>query len=270
MGVLDPHKTLSIARDLSQKAGKIVLSLLNDSIKKERKADGSLVTEADLQANDLILKGLEENFPDHAILTEESGLSGNPDSPYTWVIDPLDGTKAFVKNIPGFCVMIGLLKDSSPFLGVVADPLEGHIYEAIRGDGAWHVFNGQRQKLQVSTRDHLDTMPLVISTGFPEDKLRGIREHLHGPILDPINSVGIKVGLLVRQKGDIYINHHPIHYWDTCAPQIILEEAGGIFTRMDGKPLTYDLKGGFSHKTATIATNNTRHEEIVKLVNSIF
>jgi len=267
---LDWISAATIAKNLGKEAGQAILDRLHDPMMKAKKKDGSWITDADLQSNQYILKGLQKNFPDHAILTEESGLSGNPHSPYTWVVDPLDGTKAYAKGIPGFCVMIGLLKGEKPVLGVVVDPLEGHVYEAIKGQGAYHTYKGHRQRLSVSKRNDFSKMSLVISTGFPGDTLEKIRQILSGPLVAPINSVGIKVGLLVRQEGDLYINHHSVHYWDTCAPQVILEEAGGIFTRLDGKPLTYEIEKTFSHDSPTLATNNTRHSEITDILLPLF
>jgi 3'(2'), 5'-bisphosphate nucleotidase len=114
-------------------------------------------------------------------------------------------------------------------------------------------------------------MPLIVSTDFPEKLLVQVREALNGPILPPINSVGIKVGLLVRQLGDIYVNHHSVHYWDTCAPQIILEEAGGAFTQLDGAPLDYSLTdASYRHAARTLASNGTRHSELVQRLEKIF
>jgi 3'(2'), 5'-bisphosphate nucleotidase len=265
---LDLSHALQVARELAKTAGQKVLASLNDPQEKSKKADGSIITATDLASNQLILEGLQQSFPDHSILTEESGLSDQSSS-YVWVVDPLDGTKAFAKGIPGFCIMIGLLKDGHPILGVVYDPLEGHIYEAIQGQGTWHSLKGERQRVHCSSRDQLETMPLVISTGFPQDALKSAQTKLSGPLLDPINSVGIKVGLLVRQEGDIYLNHHSVHYWDTCAPQIILEEAGGIMTKLDGTPLDYELKGSHSHQSPTVATNNTRHNDIVLMIQNL-
>ena len=85
-----------------------------------------------------------------------------------------------------------------------------------------------------------------------------------------MNSVGIKVGLLVRQTADIYVNHHAVHYWDTVAPQVILEEAGGIFTFSDGRPLAYDLNSQFQHDAPTLASNGQRHSEFVSIIRGLF
>lgn len=259
----EARKYLATARDLAQGAAKIILGFVDGPIEKKTKADKTPVTEADLASDRHILSGLQQAFPKHNILTEETGYEAGSGATYTWVVDPLDGTKAFAKGIPGFSVMIGLLREGEPYLGVVADPLEGHLYEAVRGEGCIHTLKGKRQAVHVSSRKDIAQMPVVISTGFPEAKLQKAQEAMKFPLVAPINSVGIKVGLLVRQIGDIYLNHHGVSYWDTCGPQIILEEAGGVMTLLDGSPLVYDIEKKREHPLPTLATNGTRHQEIL-------
>lgn len=265
----NPAYFLSTAKSLALKASEEILKLLENSLPHTKKADNSIVTEADLRSDQIILEGLQKEFSTHGFLTEETGLVGDQNSEFIWVVDPLDGTKAYAKGIPGFSVMIGLLKEGKPYLGVVADPLEGHLYEAIRGEGAFHTLKGKREKLQVSNRNDFKEMPMVISTGFPKDKLEIIQKKLGGEIVPPINSVGIKVGLIVRQIGDIYINHHPVSYWDTCAPQIILEEAGGKFAKLNGDELEYQLNSPFAGEGLTLGTNGKRDQELIEILEKI-
>lgn len=258
---------LETASLLAQNAARVVMELHQKPIILSRKVDQSIVTEADLASDRLIREGLSKAFPDHAIVTEEEGLSGRTGSDWVWMVDPLDGTKAYARGIPGFSVMIGLLKEGKPCLGVVVDPIENRIYEASRERGAWLTAQGTRSPLRVSGRSDFKSMPLAISTGFPEERLKTIQEKLGCPARPPINSVGIKVGLVVRQEADIYLSHHPVHYWDTCAPQAILEEAGGRFTFLDGRALTYDLNGSLQHEGLPLATNGTRHEDLLSLLS---
>lgn len=264
------QECLATARSLAQEAADEVLQMRHVPLEQERKEDRSLVTAADLASDRIIREGLLKAFPHHAVLTEEQGLLGTTSSEFVWLVDPLDGTKAYAKGISGFCVMIGLLKTGTPCLGVVVDPLEGFVYEAVIGEGAYVSHHEKRQPLRVSDRSNWEQMPLVISTGFPETSLAKARRHLTGPVLDPINSVGIKVGLLVRQEADIYLNHHSVHLWDTCAPQAILEEAGGAFTRLDGEALSYEIAPPYSHRSRTIASNGRRHSDLIDLMQGIF
>jgi 3'(2'), 5'-bisphosphate nucleotidase len=260
---------VDVASQLAQDAAKQLMVLRETTLIRERKADRSLVTNADRAADDIIRQGLRKHFPRHAILTEESGVEGDPAADYVWVVDPLDGTKAYARGTKGFSVMIGLLYQEQPFAGVVMDPMEGHLYDAVKGQGAFHTHQGRRQRAQVTHRKDWNAMPLVTSTDFPEPIAQKIHQQLPCPWIPAINSVGIKVGLLVRQEADLYVNHHPVHYWDTAAPEIILQEAGGNFTFLDGHPLTYDLSTRHHHNQPTVATNGQRHNEFVRIIQSI-
>jgi 3'(2'), 5'-bisphosphate nucleotidase len=258
---------IDVARDLAQEAGRRIMILRESPLVRQQKSDHSLVTNADLEADRIIRNGLKKAFPDHSILTEESGLDGSAGAEYLWVVDPVDGTRAYAKGVAGYSVMIGLLKEGRPYAGVVFDPLERHLYEAVRNEGTTHLYNKTRTQVRVSTRDALNEMPVITSPGFPKESEKDLRPRLPGPWIPAVNSVGIKVGYLVRQLADIYINHHHVHYWDTCAPQIILEEAGGEITFLDGKPLQYDLAGKiYRHSGPTLATNKTRHRDILDML----
>ena len=254
---------LPTALQLATEAAQAVMEIRQrGNISQNRKEDRSLVTEADLRADQIIRAGLAKAFPEHGILTEEHGLSGRTGSDWVWLVDPLDGTKAYAKGIAGFSVMVGLLYQGQPCLGVVVDPLAGRIYEAVKGEGAFLTAGGKRVRLQVSARKEFSKMPLVLSTGCPETIIQKIQEQLSVPLCEPINSVGIKVGVLVRGEADLYFSHHPVHYWDTAAPQAILEAAGGKMTYLDETPLGYDLALSHEHPKLFLASNGMRHAEL--------
>src|SRR5262245_23398068 len=105
----DSQQFLKTATDLALRASEAIIHLLKYPTVTGRKADHSIVTEADLRSDEVIRTGLRKAFPDHGILTEETGLQGPPNGGFMWVVDPLDGTKAYAKGISGFCVMVGLL-----------------------------------------------------------------------------------------------------------------------------------------------------------------
>jgi 3'(2'), 5'-bisphosphate nucleotidase len=271
-----------VAKSLALEAAGRLMDLRGTPLVKTRKANGSLVTNADQESDRILREGLRRAFPGHAVLSEESGFEGPHEADDVWLVDPLDGTKAYAQGAVGFSVMVGLLRRGSPYLGVVIDPVEGHIYEALRGEGAFHsrcvvaapspiphqvVGDGRgKTRAHVSSRDEWPSMPIITSTGFPDKVAERLRRELPCPWLPAINSVGIKVGYLVRQIADLYINHHHVHLWDTCAPQVILEEAGGKITGLDGKPLAYALEGSFQHPSPTLATNNRRQDEFLRIL----
>lgn len=265
MSLADESKMLERALELADLASQKVLEIFKTDFTTERKEDNSPVTLADLEADKIIREGLLKSFPHHGILTEENGLIGNEKSEYVWLIDPLDGTKAFAKKNPGFCVMIGLLRSGVPHLGVLADPLDQSFYCSLKGEEAYKLQGPFRKILHVSDRNMASEMPLVVSTGFPKEALEKIKTHFSCPVLDPINSVGVKVSYLIQKKADVYLNHHDVSLWDTCGPQAILEAAGGVFTRLDGKALDYSqLKAPYSHGAKTFASNGRKHQEWVE------
>ncbi len=267
---LDSHPFLKVARELALEAGRRIMTLGKSPLVRERKPDHSIVTNADHEADRILRQGLRKAFPHHAILTEESGLEGPIDAEYMWVVDPLDGTRAFAKGVMGYSVLVGLLREGMPFAGVVYDPLEGHLLDAIQGGGTFHTFQNIRKQIHVSSRQDLEHMAAITSTGFPKSAEADLQHRLPGPWIPAVNSFGVKVGYLARQIVDIYVNHHSVHYWDTCAPQIILEEAGGLITFLDGTPLKYSFGAGdYQNRGPTLATNGSRHQDILEILRSL-
>ncbi|HRY30388.1 MAG TPA: inositol monophosphatase family protein [Elusimicrobiota bacterium] len=255
------------AKELAVRAGARLRELFNTPLVRERKADRSLVTNADRESDELLRSGLRKAFPSHAVLSEEAVLEG-PVSDYVWLVDPLDGTKAFAEGRPGFCVMLGLLWKEMPVVGVVYEPLEDHLTWAAKGGGCFHSQGGEARRVRVSDRSDLSRMPVVTSTGLTPAMEEHLRKNFSGPLLEPINSVGVKIGYLVRQAADFYVNHHLVHMWDTCAPGVILEEAGGVMTLWDGTPLTYTVSGPSRHPGPTAASNGRRHPEFLKILST--
>jgi 3'-phosphoadenosine 5'-phosphosulfate (PAPS) 3'-phosphatase len=245
------------------------LQLLNTELVKTRKADKSLVTNADHASNDILVKGIKKYFPGHGIISEESGLEGSAVAEFLWMIDPLDGTKAFARGQAGFSVMAGLLYQGRPAAGIVFDPLEGSYYEAARGEGTTFIKKSQKLTVRVSDRREWPKMPVITSVGFSEKLKDAVAGALHVPFSSPINSVGVKVGYMVRQFADIYINHHPVHYWDTAGPLVILEEAGGVMTQWNGAPLEFGDFKSLVHPQPTVASNGLRHQDIVTLLKGL-
>ncbi|MDP6505828.1 MAG: 3'(2'),5'-bisphosphate nucleotidase CysQ, partial [Planctomycetota bacterium] len=258
--------------NLARSAGAVVMQVAREGFEQSRKDDKSLVTTADLKSNEHILNGLQDAFPDDGILTEESGTLGNTDSDLLWVVDPVDGTRAFARQIPGFSVMIGLLHKEQPVIGVVYDPLEDWLYYAAAGEGAFAVSPGtsEPERVRVSKRSEGGTMPLISSPGLDEEVRKDILSK--GQLIEGtlINSVGIKVGLLVRQAGDVYFNYHSVSYWDTVAPLLIAREAGAQASMLDGRPFEYDLSDPkLKHQGPSLVTNGTRHKVLRETIASI-
>ena len=132
---------LTFAHQIAWEAGKITLRYFQSDLAVERKADQSPVTVADRESEAFLRAAIGARYPDHAILGEEEGLSGRVDATYRWILDPIDGTKSFVRGVPLYGVMVGLLREEEPLVGVVNIPALNEIVYAARGQGCW--WNGR-------------------------------------------------------------------------------------------------------------------------------
>lgn len=206
------------------------------------KADESPVTEADRASNGVILAGLRGSFPGDAILSEESrDTAARLTAPRVWIVDPLDGTKEFLAQNGEFSVMVGLAVEGRAVLGVVYLPAADVLFAAAEGEGAWVERPGAARE------------PLRREPGDPSRlRLVGSRSH-HDPLIErmqtalgitdvePCGSVGVKCSRVAENRRDLYV--HPVPYlkeWDTCAPEVVLREAGGWVSDCLGGPLRYN------------------------------
>jgi 3'(2'), 5'-bisphosphate nucleotidase len=207
------------------------------------KADESPVTAADHAANDVILARLREAFPADAILSEEKrdDLS-RVDSERVWVVDPLDGTKEFLARNGEFSIMIGLAVGGRAVLGVVYLPDGDVLYTAAEGAGAWAVRGDARNRLEVEEADP-ESLRLVGSRSHPDPLLTRMQHALGITDVEPCGSVGVKCSRIAEGRRDLYV--HPVPYlkeWDTCAPEVMVREAGGSVTDCRGEPLRYNKR----------------------------
>lgn len=231
---------LEIATEAALAAGEVLqgyLGNVEDAISQKGRL-GDLVTVADKASEAVILEILQRHFPDQAILAEESGKLGNPDSKYLWTIDPLDGTTNYAHQYPFFAVSIGLLIAGVPEVGVIFDPVHQELFRAARSLGA----TKNRRPIQVSPTVQLEDSLLV--TGFAYDR----RETLDNNYAEFCHLTHLTQG--VRRSGSAALDlahvacgrldgywERGISPWDIAAGVIILEEAGGKVTAYDGSPL---------------------------------
>lgn len=264
------EEELRAATHIAREAGALLLDFYRTGVEVKEKvgADNMVepVTIADKRASELIIKGLRAAFPGDGILSEEAfDDKERLDKKRVWVIDPMDGTLGFIKRQDDFCVQIGLTENGRAILGVVFVPVENALYFASKGGGAFRVNGaGEAERMRVSDRTDFREMFLAASHNHhsPKNKLIVRRFGVKGEIRR--GSVGIKVSLLTLQICDLYIHLSPrTKFWDTCAPQIILEEAGGRFTDLFGGEFRYDLADVQNHN-GLLATNGAAHETALK------
>ncbi len=241
------------AMTAAQKAGDRVIEIYQKEYQVFEKEDKSPVTEADLAAQKVILKELE-GF-DYDVLSEERE---KPDfkKEKRWIIDPLDGTRDFLEKTGEFAIMIGLADKDKPVLGVVYLPVRDKTYWAVKGNGVF--LNNSR--IEVSKVKDLEKSRIVTSR-FHLDKETEEFLREAGVSAMEAGSVGYKVGLIAEGKAEGYLTFSDkSSQWDTCAPQVILEEAGGKMTDIEGEPLEY--KEEIKNLKGIVASNKLIHKQI--------
>ena len=268
------RRELDIAVDLARRAGERIAALHGSGIAVDTKDDQSPVTQADREANALIVAALAAAFPGDAMLSEELPDDGSRmQRPRVWMVDPLDGTKDFIRGRDGFAVMIGLLDGAKPALGVVYQPIGDKLYFATRGGGAFLQrggAGGALERLHVSSVREPSEIRMVASKSHRTEAIDRVRAALG--ISDELNvgSVGLKLGLIAEGLRDLYVNpagHSKL--WDACGPEAILVEAGGRLTDLRGQPLDY--RGSeLGNTRGLIASNGVLHDEVVQRLAALF
>ena len=260
---------LRVACELARAAGAAILEHYEGPLnikQKHSEHDAEPVTQADTIANDLIVGHLKREFPDDGILAEESvDTMTRLEKSRVWMVDPLDGTNGFIDGNGDFAVQIGLADHGQVVLGVVYQPLPGVMYRAIRGEGTWiERPNFDPVRAQVSQTHSLADMRLAASRSHRSPRMNKVVERFGFKDEVQRGSVGIKIGLLIEQQCDVYI-HLSSHtkQWDTCAPQLILTEAGGRITDLFGYPLNYNVRD-VQNRNGLIASNGISHDQIVE------
>jgi 3'(2'), 5'-bisphosphate nucleotidase len=267
---------MEVALRLAREAGAAILDYYDRPVRVERKVEVDSthtepVTVADRAANELIVEGLRREFPDDGILAEES-----PDTDRrlgksrVWMIDPLDGTNGFIARDGDFAVQIGLAVEGKSVLGVVYEPLPDLLFRAAEGAGAWIERPGfEREPARVSDARDLRRMRLAASRSHRSPRMDRVVSALQ--LKDEVRrgSVGVKIGLIVERQCDLYIHLSPrTKQWDTCAPEIILREAGGRFTDLFGQPLLYNVPDVQNHN-GIVATNGLAHDLIIEKLRPV-
>lgn len=228
-------KELDIAIALARKASAAILPYYYGSVDCETKEDGTPVTNADRLSNQIILDGLQSAFPHDGIVSEElENISGNR----TWHVDPIDGTKGFIGHSDQFAIHIGLA-DGAPLLGLVYKPTTGEHYVATKGNGAFRVHpNGSRRQLYVS--EPRQGLRIVTNTSFLREEPE-LAARLDADKVYVSGGFGLRVMRVTEGVADAYLKTRQWSggSWDSCAPQAILEEAGGHAQYTSGEPITY-------------------------------
>ncbi|MCN4145337.1 MAG: 3'(2'),5'-bisphosphate nucleotidase CysQ [Thiohalomonas sp.] len=246
------RRVLPAAIELARLAGQKILEIYETDFKIEDKKDNTPVTTADFVANELIVQTLSELTPHIPILSEESD-----EIPYEerstwetyWLVDPLDGTRAFIEKTGEFSVNIALIYRHNPVIGVIYSPVKKCSFYACKGNGAFYLNDAdQVQQIQVCAQCPVDEPRKIIiagthSAGSPalQAFFDNLEKEFNGYELKYMGS-SLKSCMVAQGEADIYARLGPTSEWDTAAAQCIVEEAGGLITDTNMQALTYNTK----------------------------
>ena len=248
------QKALDAAVEAARAAGAIALKYFRGRFEVTLKPDATPVTQADREAERAIVEILGRAFPDHGVLGEEFGGHGSTE--VRWIIDPIDGTKNFVRGIPVWATLIGLEERGEITVGVIHNPVTGELYTARRGGGAF--LNGER--IRVSAIAELAGATLV-HAGLGLFREAGRWESFVRLVDATERQRGFGdysgYGLVAEGKAELYLEVD-LKPWDLAPCKILVEEAGGRFSDLDGRPTIYS--------GTALATNGRLHDAALALL----
>jgi 3'(2'), 5'-bisphosphate nucleotidase len=237
------HALLREVGTLARRAGEAILAVYREDFDVELKDDRSPLTAADLAAQQVIAAGLARLDPVLPLVSEEaSQLPWEQRRQWSryWLVDPLDGTREFVKRNGEFTVNIALIDEHRPVLGVVLAPVTGELFAAARGHGAWWQAEEGGDWERIATRALAQPPRVAGSRSHGGAQAETLRRLLGDDYeMQPLGS-SLKFCLIARGAADAYLRRGPTSEWDTAAAQCVLEEAGGAVLDLHGQPLRYN------------------------------
>ena len=258
----NPHDETFRALEAVKRASSAVMDVYGGEISSHSKDDNSPITKADLQSNEIIKQILapsgyhilsEEDTDDISRLKEEK----------IWIVDPLDGTSDFVNKTGEFTIMIALVHNRIPILGVISRPTTNTIFLAQKNSGAFKLEDGKWSRLQVSKINDLKQCKAVGSRFHLTEQEKEFFKKLGVASFESRGS-SLKVAEICQGLADLYLTtSNKIKQWDTCASHCLIIESGGKITDMKGEPVQYNTEI-LNHENGLIVTNGLVHEEIIR------
>jgi myo-inositol-1(or 4)-monophosphatase len=249
---------LQTAIEAAHRAGRVIAERFPAQRNITVKGYRDIVTEVDTAAESIVIDLIHQRFPDHAILSEEAGGKGIG-AGYTWVIDPLDGTTNYARRVPFFCTSIGVLEDDEPLTGAIYDPLRDQTFAAERGEGA--TLNGK--PIHASQASPLSHTMLALDWGHSDEvRTRALDLLLRiAPRCGTVRALGsaaLALAYVATGWLDGYFNL-ALKPWDTAVGTLLIAEAGGKCTSLDGRPYRVGIPG-------CLATNGLIHDELLAVI----
>jgi len=236
----DKNDVGELLAEICEAAAALILPLWRSGVEVLTKADESPVTEADQRGEKLILEHLDRHFPGVPVISEEDASEfGTPDAigPRFFLVDPLDGTKAFVRGDPNFTVNIALIQDGRPVAGAVCAPPSGETWFTSGGKALKRTSGGPAQPVAVRAWPTGQAVALVSHTMKEETAVKLANEYGFD-LREPMDS-SIKFCRIAEGAADVYPRHGPTMEWDIAAGHAVLEAAGGSVLTPDGQPFAY-------------------------------
>lgn len=245
---------LKLAVAAAREAGDVVMKYFRTDLEVVLKSPDQPVTKADIESDSLLKKRLLEARPDYGWLSEETADTADRlHREYVWMVDPIDGTRSFIAGREEFSISIGLAHNGEPVLGVVFNPATGEMYSAIRGSGAFfgdvpmQVGGGRERSVMVAsrseiTRGHFEPFAAVFD-------------------IQGLGSTAYKLCKVAAGGVDVFMSRGPKGEWDLCGGDLIVTEAGGHVTDLQGERLLYNRPD--PHITGVIAARAEVHIDLV-------
>lgn len=247
---------LKTAIDAAKEGAKIASTYFNNPLDVKRKENESPVTIADIETEKIIRQIISKKFPDHGFIGEELG-SINPKAKYQWAIDPIDGTRAYIRGIPQWCVLVAVLENNKPIVGVCYYPEQSDLFTAQKGEGAF--LNGKKTK--VSSVKNLNEAYISYYNLKHFARLGKINNlvDLIQKTNTSMNYASFCMNYFLKGKVDAYVCGHGL-LWDFAALAILTEEAGGIYSDFSGE------KSFISE--SMIFANKHLHNQVLNILNN--
>ena len=258
---------LATAVSIAKEAGNLLLDGFSQQKTIERKSSAvDWVTQYDKAAEELIFSRLRETYPQHGFIGEEGTDTAGEDG-YVWYIDPLDGTNNFAHGFPIFCVSIALYQNGKPLLGVVFDPTRDECFTAVANQGAFLTTTNGTQQLHVSSETEL--VSSLLATGFPYDRQTSEDNNVRQA------AAFIKAAQGIRRPGSAALDmayvaagrldgywEFKLYCWDMAAARLLVKEAGGMVTFVDGSPVE------MQQKLSLVVSNGRIHDQMLTVLKN--
>ena len=230
---------LDAVKRIGEGAGQAILEIYQqEDVQVQIKSDQSPLTQADLASHNIIHQALKKLTPEIPILSEE-GERLESDIKTFWCVDPLDGTKEFIKHNGEFTVNIALIEQHQPVLGMIHIPVTHETFMALQGEGAFKIHNNQTQRLAKQSGEIHSPPIFAVSRSHLNDKTKAFIDR-HQATTRPAGS-SLKLTLLAEGKADAYPRFGPTSLWDMAAGHAILKETGGEIYTLNYQPLVYNV-----------------------------